>query len=395
MPLNAPPIVPADAVDRAILDVLKHGVAVTKTIRANEVGGISHQTGFLLPRPYWRAFSSHPPTKGKNLDEQVDVEWPDGTSTCSRIVWYGTGTRSEYRLTRFGRGFRWLDGSLLGAWFVLVRVDTGRFRVHILTTDADREQFESHFNVDLTGAPSGIGVTSEPVESETCIDEEFDRRTSEWAAFPSGDDLCSATIDALSKCQPDFPHRSPDERLLEGVNREYELFRRVERRLCLPEVTDGFPTVEAFLRLSQMILQRRKARAGRSLENHADRVFRDEGLPHEMRPKDVDGTPDIVFPSARAYRDDRRPADRIVVLGVKTSCRDRWRQVTREARRVPEKFILTKQAPITSSQLKEMQEAGVRVVVPQGLHREFPTRDRAHVLTLAAFVEIVRTRAAV
>jgi hypothetical protein len=51
---------------------------------------------------------------------------------------------------------------------------------------------------------------------------------------------------------------------------------------------------------------------------------------------------------------------------------DRWRQVLHEARRVPNKHILTIQTAISSGQLREMKEAGVTLVVPEKLQNGYP-----------------------
>ena len=60
------------------------------------------------------------------------------------------------------------------------------------------------------------------------------------------------------------------------------------------------------------------------------------------------------------------------MIGLKTTCKDRWRQVLNEGRRVKAKHILTLQQGITGNQLKEMQEAGVSLVVPKPLHNKYP-----------------------
>ena len=48
------------------------------------------------------------PEKGVLAKHPVRVEWQDGRITKSVVTWYGKLTRSEYRLTRFGRDFPFL-----------------------------------------------------------------------------------------------------------------------------------------------------------------------------------------------------------------------------------------------------------------------------------------------
>jgi len=78
------------------------------------------------------------------------------------------------------------------------------------------------------------------------------------------------------------------------------------------------------------------------------------------------------------------------MLGLKTTCKDRWRQVTQEAKRIPQKHLLTLQAGISSNQLAQMQEANVVLVVPAPLHKAYPKSSGATILTLDAFLETVR-----
>jgi hypothetical protein len=105
-----------------------------------------------------------------------------------------------------------------------------------------------------------------------------------------------------------------------------------------------------------------------------------------MRPDNIDGKPDVVIPSAEAYLDPDWPLERIFVVGVKTTCKDRWRQVLNEARRVERKYILTVQPGISEAQLREMHEARVSLVVPSSLHREYPRGTPIELLSFEDFV---------
>jgi len=48
---------------------------------------------------------------------------------------------------------------------------------------------------------------------------------------------------------------------------EYRLFKLVERQLCLDEVRRLFKDIDDFLSTAARIMNRRKTRAGRSMEN--------------------------------------------------------------------------------------------------------------------------------
>src|SRR5579863_4549492 len=101
--------------ERAITDAVRVGNAILKFISANDVGRTGgHQCGYYLPKAVWEMFTQHPPQRGRNNETEVEVQWQDGRTTRSRVKWYGVGTRSEYRLTRFGRDFPFLTFDNVG-----------------------------------------------------------------------------------------------------------------------------------------------------------------------------------------------------------------------------------------------------------------------------------------
>src|SRR5271157_1349950 len=98
----------------AIAEALRVGNAILKFISPNDVGQTGgHQCGYYLPKSLWEMFTVHPPRKGRNAESAVQVIWQEELVTESRVKWYGKGTRSEYRLTRFGRGFPFLAADVV------------------------------------------------------------------------------------------------------------------------------------------------------------------------------------------------------------------------------------------------------------------------------------------
>jgi len=78
------------------------------------------------------------------------------------------------------------------------------------------------------------------------------------------------------------------------------------------------------------------------------------------------------------------------MLAVKTTCKDRWRQVVKEADRIELKHLLTLQEGVSENQFKEMVEAGVQLVVPAKLFKSFPEALRPHLQSLESFIADVR-----
>jgi hypothetical protein len=78
------------------------------------------------------------------------------------------------------------------------------------------------------------------------------------------------------------------------------------------------------------------------------------------------------------------------VIGVKTTCKDRWRQVLNEGKRKREKYIVTMQPGISAAQLDEMHRAGVTLVVPRPLHSEYPLPRTVRLLSIEEFIGELR-----
>jgi hypothetical protein len=190
----------------------------------------------------------------------------------------------------------------------------------------------------------------------------------------------------------------PDAALLAWMDREEQLFRRLERRVVADRLRAGFaaaadPDVEGFISFSLSVQNRRKSRAGHALENHLEAVFEafnlrfDHAAETENRNK-----PDFLFPGQDEYRDAAFPPSRLTVLGAKSSLKDRWRQVLSEAERIPEKHLLTIEPSVSENQTDEMRAKRLQLVVPKSLHVTYRPVQRAWLISLTEFVRLVQAR---
>ncbi len=382
--------------ERAIENANRYGNALLKFISPNDVGLTGgHQCGFYMPKSAWQMFTPYPPIRGENKKHFVNIEWQDDVTTGSVITWYGAAKR-EYRVTRFGRDFPYLAHDMVGNLLVLIRkteieenVSTD-FLAYILDLEDDIEEIQAALGVQVT-EPWGVyqfGVEHTETEDE-CIDRQFRKFAETLTDFPDGIVFSSETRRVLKHCIRNFDRTSPDEALIRNFEAEYKLFKLAERQICQRSIIRVFRDVDDFLNTASSILNRRKSRAGRSLENHVEQALIYAGVSHKMRPK-IDGKPDVVIPSEAAYRDPNYPLDKLFIVGVKTTCRDRWRQVLNEGKRVREKHILTIQPGISTSQLNEMHEAKVTLIVPQRLHNKYPEQRNITLLTVEEFVKRVQ-----
>lgn len=193
----------------------------------------------------------------------------------------------------------------------------------------------------------------------------------------------------MIQCVNDFGKKASDDRLMDLMKAEYRLFRLVERQICLPEVRRLFKDIDDFLKTAATLMNRRKSRAGRSMENHIEYLLKDAEIPFDVRPQ-IDGEPDIVIPGKAAYDDPKFPTEKLFVVGVKTTCKDRWRQVTQEAPRIEWKHLITIQEGVSAKQLKQMHQHKVTLVVPQKLHSRYPQVKGVHLMDMEGFIRAIR-----
>lgn len=214
-------------------------------------------------------------------------------------------------------------------------------------------------------------------------------------AFPD-----TLTLSGLARSSlPEIdPRDAPDAALIAWMDREEQLFRRLERRIVEARLKSGFMAdieadVDGFLKFSLSVQNRRKSRAGLALENHLEALFRARALRFD-RGKETENRnrPDFLFPGQTEYRDPAFSSGRLTMLGVKSSLKDRWRQVLSEAARIETKHLLTLEPGISTNQTDEMQAKHLQLVVPGSLHATFRPAQRAWLMDVASFVELVRTR---
>ena len=370
-----------------------------KRLSANDTqatGG--HQAGPYIPK---QIIFDAIPSLYRPLSANPDVEFTLAIDSHAdlrtvRAVWYNQETRNEARVTRFGGSSSpLLDPEATGALAVFAfrrETETTPPECHVwVCRDAvEEDRVEERIGPVEPGqtrtAPDLFGGTGSP----KCWLEPDDLPTEWLTRFPTGEELIRRAIELR-------PERSTpvDVRLINRRTCEYDLFQSLEEAVELPRIKRGYETIDAFLEHAQSMLQRRRARAGNSLELHIRRIFTEEGLVEghdfDYRPEsEPNREPDFLFPSAAAYHDSSFPEHRLRMLAAKTTLKDRWRQILEEARRVQTKHLLTLQEGVSENQLREIREAGVRLVVPESLHGYYPEAEPGQIQSLQSFIGDVR-----
>lgn len=190
-------------------------------------------------------------------------------------------------------------------------------------------------------------------------------------------------------------HDGPDKAIMSWMENEEYAFRVLERHIVNRRLEAKFEDVEDFVRYSLSVQNRRKARAGLAFENHLTEIFRANQLSFEVGVTlESKAKPDFLFPSKDRYFDERFPREFLTLLGAKTSCKDRWRQVLAEGVRVMEKHLVTLQPSISTDQLQQMRSHRLQLIVPESVKCSYSPSERPHLWNLERFIDMVRTKEA-
>ncbi|WP_290379443.1 type II restriction endonuclease [uncultured Muribaculum sp.] len=385
----------SDILYKAINEVQIAQYAFCRFITANDTGkNGSHQAGFYIPKCAAPLLFESVGVKGENKDKLVEVKWQDNFTTNSRFIYYGQGTRNEYRITRFGKNFPFFEEDNVGDLLIIAKQNETYYSGFVLQTDQDIEDFLNYFNLspDMTNQLINIKQTN---ASEKLLDLYITELVSTYNDFPETKKMAQLAREIYNKSNKITDIDiciNPDLQLLKWIDTEYNLFRNFEEKVYAPIYSVPFTNCQELINFSNSILNRRKSRAGKSLEHHLS-IFTINKLEYEEQVITEDNKkPDFIFPNGESYHNICFPTDQLVFLGVKTTCKDRWRQILNEANRIETKYLFTLQQGISKNQLKEMKHEHIKLVVPTSYIKFFNNEFQSEIETLNSFINIVKTK---
>lgn len=183
----------------------------------------------------------------------------------------------------------------------------------------------------------------------------------------------------------------PDSALEAWMEHEEMLFRALERSIVKEKLVAGFAEVDEFISFSLSVQNRRKSRVGHALENHLSAVFDANALRYERGGRTENNSrPDFLFPGAHEYHNSAIGSPPLRMLGSKTTCKDRWRQVLAEAARIPEKHLFTLETAISENQLREMNASSLVLVSTPAVLSTYPVSLQHLTICLNEFIKIVK-----
>lgn len=381
--------------EQAIYSAITGEKVFCKFLSANDTGETGgHQSGIYISKPAIPILFNEAGQKGENKDKWVKIKWQNDFITDTRFIYYGKGTRNEYRITNFGKGFPLLRSCYTGALFVLVKNTDEDYQAFILETDDEINQFLDAFGISPTETNKLIdNKFADPVLKEK--QEMYNFIANLQEDFPNSYVMAEVAREIQNKVYNhiEYVRTDPDKKLVEWTEMEYKLFRAIEHERYGSMISNGFDSVEKFIAVANQVLNRRKSRAGKSLEHHLSAIFDGNDIEYASQAvTEGNKKPDFIFPSQEAYHDFNFPLKKLVTLAAKTTCKDRWRQVLNEADRLKgeTKYLCTLQQGISTAQMDEMQAEKVVLVIPKIFIPTYPKDRQDNIWTLGKFVEFVK-----
>lgn len=327
------------------------------------------------------------------------------------LTWYDAReshpTRSEYRL--YYSGNEVMLTAKAGDLVVVAQIDADHLAIIIASGGSTTEKqllwlfgladVDSRFTVrDLTESKNDLGfagryiLSSLGFETEEAAPDFLEDILSRFGKkFPTTREFSEY---ARSTVKNVSPIEAPDETLISWLEREELLFRTLEKVIIRETLEKGFgkdgTDVDEFIRFSLSVQNRRKARAGFAFENNLAIIFSANGIEcSHGAVTERNNKPDFIFPRIQCYHDDTFDVELLTILGVKTTAKDRWRQVLSEAARIPGKHLITLEPAISRNQTEDMRANHLQLVIPQPLIDTYLPSQQQHLIDLRTFIGVV------
>lgn len=371
------------------------------------------------------------PHKLHNFETFVKVLWPTiGRLYTSKFSWYSEKGDAENHFTRNPiQEFRDLSPA---SYLLIFRAKIAGEPYQALTVDSADDDLieyisqifhigpEFHFQIfnpndlDLRREPRYLQeiitqliakLNEGPIQFSSFVSSLERRRPSDVARDAYQQWLRETGADGLHP----FKIAAPGDVLLELTKvREFNLYKLEEAKtygaqLARAMIGEGRPVTaeaiiaafiqrfEVFYDICKSAKQARASRAGGSFESHMSSVLLAGGIPHQEQFIFDGSRPDFILPTAGIYVDPEKRKAMAAVLTLKTTLRERWRQVVSESIDVPI-FLATLDENVAGSTLGKLEEKGITLIVPEAFKTSKYTeyQKRKHVLSYRQFFDLLQ-----
>ena len=339
-------------------------------------------------------------------------------SLKARCTWYDARldhpTRSEYRLYYDASSNSIVGKALAGDLLVVAKKKTQELLIIICPSGSTVEQqILWLFGIQpAAGLPAAKPIEASDGENLTLAARSILETLGIPLDIPQPDDLeeLLALFGGSFPSTAEFSQHArtravdidaiddPDEALVSWMEQEEILFRHLEKQIISERLAKGFVSedsidVEGFIQFSLSVQNRRKSRAGWALGNHVEELLKLHHIRYKREARtELKKKPDFLFPGEKEYHDSTHDINMLTMLGAKTTCKERWRQVLTEAGRIKFKHLLTLEPAISVDQTNEMKSEQLQLVVPSSVLATYTTKQRDWLVDVGSFLTLVKNR---
>jgi hypothetical protein len=243
-----------------------------------------------------------------------------------------------------------------------------------------KQQILSEMGIEVQ-IPTDSNVQSLAIEA-------LEKARRDGKSFPT-----TQTMASLSWENTDVDINDADSALITWLAKEESIFRAIEKIVVQEKLDSSFESVDDFINYSLSVQNRRKSRMGFALQNHLAELFTKRKIKFQTQ-KTTEGKnkPDFLFPGQEQYLNTDFDASNLYMLGAKSSCKERWRQLLTEANRIQTKHLCTLEQAISPDQTNEMKSQSVILVIPDIFRKTYTQEQQREIWTVHQFIEVVKEK---
>lgn len=372
-----------------------------------------HQAGFYIPRPireagFFPELQADNPAKPHIFHAECPVLWPQtGEVTASHMRHYSNkGPETHFTVLPKALFQDLTPASLLlvgrlsrpigGCHYWIVVLDSASEEAELLETVLDLDAGFHHGRFEPARFEDASRLardeTQELIErlQHAIANGTLAELLAEYADIPDPASIAATARDEWLQTNG-FPTLDPwaipapgDAIMQISRDIEFRHYKRHELRRRAAELVSvlagggdlATAVVRQFPEIDRIFLsasQQRKTRAGRSFEHHIAASLKAGRIRFVEQAVTGGRRPDFVMPDLPVLRNKKRAYGDALVVAAKTTLRERWKQVTSEKLNC-DVFLATVDDRVAPTSIREMADAGIRLVVPETLK----TSDEAH-----------------
>lgn len=362
-----------EGVIRALDDIQESSISYMKYLSPNDVGITgSHQRGIHVGHKSHSAlFEDGPGIKGSNKDRWVDIIWFGYGATHSHFIYYGTGTRNEYRITNFGRKFPFLRPDYVGSMFILCKKTSDIYRAYVFNSGGDIRDFLTHFGytpIDANGLIIGGGFS--PTVGEKDYIEKFIFNCD--GSFPE-----QGIIFNTSEWIVRHIHNgnlSTDRLLVEYMRLDGSILNALQIEAVDKLRLAGRSSEKAIYLFGKALSDFRKSRGESSLRYHVESILRDSGISFELG-----SNGNILVPGK-------------VEIGFSDTLRSENDLPTFRTGSDWKKIVLTVQPGFAIGEIRKIIESGIFIVCPKFLIVSYPKICQKDIYSVGNLIQSLKQR---